>query len=86
MLIEAYGIPRYGTIDPTVFVAFSFLLMFGAMFGDIGHGAVLTVISLLLGRKAASEDIRHIATLLLYCSFSAVIFGFLYGSFFGYHL
>ncbi|MFA6385062.1 MAG: V-type ATPase 116kDa subunit family protein, partial [Candidatus Omnitrophota bacterium] len=32
MLIEAYGIPRYGTIDPTIFVAISFLIMFGAMF------------------------------------------------------
>ena len=83
MLIQAYGIPRYGTIDPTVFVAISFLLMFGAMFGDIGHGLALIVISLLLGRKAVSDDIRNIATLLLYCGSSAVIFGFLYGSFFG---
>jgi len=83
MLIEAYGIPRYGTIDPTIFVAISFLIMFGAMFGDIGHGAALIIISLLLGRKAASEGLRHTKALLLYCGSSAVIFGLLYGSFFG---
>ena len=83
MLIEAYGIPRYGTIDPTIFVAISFLIMFGAMFGDIGHGAVLVLVSFLLGRKAASEELRHIKALLLYCGSSAVAFGILYGSFFG---
>jgi V/A-type H+/Na+-transporting ATPase subunit I len=83
MLIEAYGIPRYGTIDPTIFVAISFLIMFGAMFGDIGHGAVLVLVSFLLGRKAASKELRHIKALLLYCGSSAVAFGILYGSFFG---
>ncbi|MDP2929522.1 MAG: V-type ATPase 116kDa subunit family protein, partial [Candidatus Omnitrophota bacterium] len=45
LLIGAYGIPRYGTIDPTIFVAISFLIMFGAMFGDLGHGLVLSVVS-----------------------------------------
>jgi V/A-type H+/Na+-transporting ATPase subunit I len=83
MLIEAYGIPRYGTIDPTIFVAISFLIMFGAMFGDIGHGAALILISLFLGRKSASEGLKHTKALLLYCGSSAVIFGLLYGSFFG---
>jgi V/A-type H+-transporting ATPase subunit I len=83
MLIEAYGIPRYGTIDPTIFVAISFLIMFGAMFGDIGHGAALIVISLLLRNKAANEGLRHTKALLLYCGASAAIFGLLYGSCFG---
>ncbi|MDP2980951.1 MAG: V-type ATPase 116kDa subunit family protein, partial [Candidatus Omnitrophota bacterium] len=41
LLTYSYGIPRYGTIDPTIFVAISFLVMFGAMFGDIGHGIAL---------------------------------------------
>ncbi|HQJ14971.1 MAG TPA: V-type ATPase 116kDa subunit family protein [Candidatus Omnitrophota bacterium] len=83
MLIEAYGIPRYGSVDPTVFVAISFLIMFGAMFGDIGHGAVLIIIGLLLGKKKASEGLRHTSALLLYCGSSACVFGALYGSFFG---
>ncbi|HNQ50966.1 MAG TPA: V-type ATPase 116kDa subunit family protein [Candidatus Omnitrophota bacterium] len=83
MLIEAYGIPRYGTVDPTIFVAISFLIMFGAMFGDIGHGAVLVMVSLLLGRRKASEGLRHTKALLLYSGASACLFGGLYGSFFG---
>ena len=84
MLIDAYGIPRYGTIDPTIFVAISFLIMFGAMFGDVGHGAVLFLVGCLLGRKHPSEGLRHTKTLLFYCGSSAMVFGSLYGSFFGY--
>ncbi|MDD5347585.1 MAG: V-type ATPase 116kDa subunit family protein [Candidatus Omnitrophica bacterium] len=93
MLIDAYGIPRYGTIDPTIFVAFSFLVMFGAMFGDIGHGAVLVLAGLPMVLKPAAEFLkkrrgiivnRQAGTLLLYCGSSAMLFGVLYGSCFGF--
>lgn len=82
LLIESYGIPRYGTIDPTIFVAMSFLVMFGAMFGDIGHGLVLAMGSLFL-KMSKNEKVRQASALLLYCGISSIIFGVLYGSFFG---
>lgn len=84
MLIESYGLPRYGTIDPTAFVAISFLIMFGAMFGDIGHGLVLGLVGMLLGGKGKAPQLRQIKALLLYCGASSFIFGALYGSFFGF--
>lgn len=82
LLIDSYGIPRYGTVDPTIFVAISFLLMFGAMFGDIGHGLALAIGSLFL-KISKNEKARQAFALMLYCGISSVIFGFLYGSFFG---
>jgi len=82
LLIDSYGIPRYGTIDPTIFVAISFLVMFGAMFGDIGHGLVLALGSLFL-KISKNEKIRQAFALLLYCGISSIVFGVLYGSFFG---
>ncbi len=84
LLIGAYGIPRYGSIDPTVFVAISFLIMFGAMFGDIGHGLVLVLLGFILGGKARKKLLQQVKMLLFYCGGSSVVFGFLYGSFFGY--
>lgn len=84
MLIESYGLPRYGTIDPTAFVAISFLIMFGAMFGDIGHGLVLGLVGLLLGGKGKSPQLKQVKALLLYCGISSAVFGALYGSFFGF--
>jgi V/A-type H+-transporting ATPase subunit I len=83
MLIDAYGLPRYGSIDPTLFVAISFLIMFGAMFGDIGHGLVLALVSLYLW-KSRKENLKKAAALILYCGISSSVFGVLYGSFFGF--
>jgi len=83
LLIDSYGIPRYGTIDPTIFVAISFLLMFGAMFGDVGQGAVLCLVSLFLTRSK-KEKVRQAGALLRYCGISSCVFGLLYGSAFGF--
>jgi V/A-type H+-transporting ATPase subunit I len=83
LLINSYGVPRYGTVDPTIFVAISFLLMFGAMFGDVGHGVVLSLVSFFL-KKSKKESVKQAATLFLYCGISASVFGILYGSLFGF--
>jgi len=82
LLITSYGLPRYGTIDPTLFVAISFLIMFGAMFGDLGHGLVLLLGGLLL-KRSKQETMKQGGSLLAWCGVSSCIFGFLYGSFFG---
>jgi len=82
LIVGTYGIPRYGTIDPTLFVAISFLLMFGAMFGDIGHGAVFLVTGLLMLWRT-KNGLRQAGALVSYVGLSSIVFGFLYGSFFG---
>jgi len=82
ILISAYGIPRYGSIDPTAFVAITFLIMFGGMFGDLGHGLVLALASLFL-IKNKNSSVKQAGFLLLYCGLSSCVFGSLYGSFFG---
>ena len=38
-LVTNYGRPRYDEIDPTILMTITFPLIFGAMFGDVGHGA-----------------------------------------------
>ena len=38
MYIRMYGLPAYNEIDPTIFVAITYSLIFGAMFGDAGQG------------------------------------------------
>jgi len=40
-LVATYGVPRYEEVEPSLFVALSFVLMFGLMFGDVGQGAVI---------------------------------------------
>lgn len=83
MLVEAYGLPKYRELEPTLLVAISYVLMFGMMFGDAGHGAVLAIgglIGLLYGRTAKMRDV---GLLLLLGGLSSVVFGVVYGSYFG---
>ncbi len=85
MLVSSYGLPEYKFIDPTIFVAISFLIMFGMMFGDVGHGAVLCVIGWLLGFRKGnrSDGVTLVGKLGFYCGLASIVFGFLYGSIFG---
>jgi len=81
-LVTGYGLPRYGEADPTVFSALSFLLMFGMMFGDAGHGAALCLAGYWLARLRqvkAPEAGRAVFV----CGMSSIFFGLVYGSFFG---
>ncbi len=85
MLVSNYSIPEYGTIDPTFFVAIAYLLMFGLMFGDAGHGIVLVLVGLLgsLHFKKRSEGTLQLMRLITWCGASAVVAGILFGSYFG---
>lgn len=77
-LVNTYSRPRYQEIDPTVIIAITFPLLYGAMFGDVGQGLVLALIGLFLSRKTA------LGGLLVACGLSGTIFGFLFGSIFGF--
>ena len=85
MLVENYAVPAYDSIDPTPFVALSYLLMFGLMFSDAGHGFVL-ILAGLIGNKLLKGQgtIKKLLQLITYCGFSAVVFGILFGSYFGF--
>jgi V/A-type H+-transporting ATPase subunit I len=79
MLVKQYGIPRYGEIDPTLLFTITFLLMFGTMFGDVGHGAVLGLLAWLFRKKLGRFYIFGVLA-----GLSSIFFGVLFGSVFGY--
>lgn len=82
-LVKGFGNPEYDEIEPTLFVALSFLLMFGMMFGDTGHGAVLFIVGLLLNRRSRNQLLKDFGAIYAWAGGSSVLFGFLYGSTFG---
>ncbi len=79
LLVKQYGIPRYGEIDPTLLFTITFLLMFGTMFGDVGHGAVLALLAWLFRKPLGRFYLYGVLA-----GLSSVAFGFLFGSVFGY--
>jgi V/A-type H+-transporting ATPase subunit I len=58
-LVATYGAPRYADVDPTPFAALSFVLMFGMMFGDAGHGLLLVALGLALHRATGPRGSTH---------------------------
>ena len=84
MLVNTYARPRYGELDPTILMAFTFPILYGAMFGDIGQGLVLFVLGLLMHNKIFMKGMQSLGLLIAYCGASAAIFGGLYGSVFGF--
>jgi V/A-type H+-transporting ATPase subunit I len=87
MLVRNFGIPEYGTIDPTPFVMPLYLTMFGLMFADAGQGLVLAGLGLLGVRKFKDQEAKRVAYqlswLILWCGCAAIFFGVLLGSYFG---
>ncbi len=77
-LVKMYGMPSYNELDPTIFLSLSYMLLFGAMFGDLGQGGILLLGGILLGRKN-----KMFGGLLSRLGLSSMVFGTLYGAIFG---
>ena len=77
-------LPRYGTIDPTPFVAVFVPAFFGLIVGDVGYGLMLAALAWLLRMKSApGMPLRSVSMVALACSSSTIVFGFLFGEYFG---
>jgi Archaeal/vacuolar-type H+-ATPase subunit I len=86
LLVNTYARPRYEELDPTVLIAVTFPLLYGAMFGDVGHGLVLAAFGWLLKSKRvpALRSMASLGGILIASGISGTIFGFLFGSIFGF--
>ncbi|MDO5518882.1 MAG: V-type ATPase 116kDa subunit family protein [bacterium] len=80
LFVKMYGLPAYNEFDPTLLVALTYSFLFGAMFGDVGQGLCLVIGGFLLYKKKHMD----IAGIISVAGIFSVIFGFAYGSFFGF--
>lgn len=78
-LVKNYGVPRYGEFDPTLLFTITYIAMFGMMFGDVGHGLTIVAAAPLLRKRQP-----RIIPFVVLCGLSSVLFGWLYGSIFGF--
>lgn len=82
-LVETYGTVPYRDIDPTPPAVIAYLLMFGMMFGDVGHGALLLAIAVALWRLRRLSRFRRAWPFVGGAGLSGIGFGVLYGECFG---
>jgi V/A-type H+-transporting ATPase subunit I len=84
-LVDTYGTIPYVDVDPTILAGVAYAVMFGAMFGDVGHGALLVLIALLIrsGRVRRLDRLRPHWLFVGGAGVSAALFGVGYGEAFG---
>ena len=87
-LVRFLELPRAGSVDPTLLMALLLPLMFGAMVGDVGYGAVLLVLAIFARRKLAphavgAPEVAGLIRVLLLGAAWSILFGVLYGEVFG---
>ena len=78
--LEMYGLPAYNEKDPSLFMALTYCLFFGIMFGDLGQGLCLALIGLVLARWKG----MWLGGIITCCGLSGALFGCVYGSVFGF--
>ena len=77
--VSMYGLPTYGEIDPTFFVAITYTIMFGIMFADVGQGIVLAIAGFLMYKLKGMP----LGKILVPCGLCGAFFGLVFGSVFG---
>lgn len=86
-LVTTYTTVPYGDVDPTVLAGLAYVVMFGAMFGDVGHGLLLALagvaVRLGLSWPRAVVKLRPHWLFITAAGISAAFFGLGYGEFFG---
>ena len=78
--IDMYGTPSHKDIDVTAFVAVTYTILFGIMFGDMGHGLILSIAGFLMYKLKKME----LGRILIPCGISSMVFGSIFGSVFGF--
>lgn len=82
-LVRLYGIPAYNEMDPSIFLAVTYIVMFGMMFGDLGQGFVFVLFGWLLKTERLKITNPENSYLFISLGLSSMFFGLLYGSVFG---
>ncbi|MFB9165779.1 V-type ATPase 116kDa subunit family protein [Arthrobacter psychrochitiniphilus] len=84
-LVDTYGTVPYADLDPSRLAALAYVLMFGIMFGDVGHGAMLLACGLVLrsGRIKKLASLKRAWLFVSASGMAAMVFGALYGEAFG---
>lgn len=84
-LVNTYAVIPYEDVDPSAYAAVTYVLMFGMMFGDVGHGLILAASGVLLARSRHPklQRFRRLWFFPLAAGIAAAVFGVLYGEAFG---
>jgi len=91
LIVNTYGTPRYKEANPGLFTIITFPFLFGIMFGDIGHGSLLFMLSIYIcmekenisNSNSILKGLLSFRYLLLIMGFFSLFCGLIYNDFMG---
>lgn len=84
-ILASFGLPKKGEMDPTKIMSAFYIFLFGMMLSDAGYGLVIFLGCLWALKKypRMGEGMKKTLQLFMYCGFSTIVWGILFGGFFG---
>lgn len=84
-VVESFGLPKKGEIDPTFIMSFFYVFLFGLMLSDAAYGLILALACgfVLLKFKTMEQGLRKTLRMFFYCGLSTLFWGLMFGGFFG---
>lgn len=84
-VVESFGLPKKGEIDPTFIMSFFYVFLFGLMLSDAAYGLILALATgaVLLKFKTMEQGLRKTLRMFFYCGLSTFFWGLMFGGFFG---
>lgn len=84
-IVESYGLPHKGEIDPTTIMSFFYVFFFGMMLSDAAYGAIVAAACFIVLKKfpRMGESMKKSLKLFMYCGISTLVWGILFGGYFG---
>lgn len=84
-ILESFGLPHKGEIDPTAVMAAFYIFFFGMMLSDAAYGAIIAVAcgAALIKFPRMSDGMKKSLQLFFWCGLSTLVWGVLFGGYFG---
>lgn len=84
-VVESFGLPKKGEIDPSAIMAFFYYVLFGMMLSDAAYGLIIFLACFIVIKKfpRMEESLNKSLHMFMYCGISTLIWGILFGGYFG---
>lgn len=84
-VLESYGLPGKGEVDPTFIMSIFYVFFFGLMLSDAAYGLIIFLACFIVLRKypRMSRGMYKSLKMFMYCGLSTLVWGVLFGGYFG---
>ena len=84
-IVQSYGLPKKGEVDPTSIMSVFYVILFGLMLSDAAYGAIVSIACgvMLWKFPRMSGGMKKSIQLFFWCGLSTLFWGVMFGGYFG---